>query len=390
MKTTLFQIIFFLVLTNLYGQKTVNKVDFGPFLKKYKKSYYYSDTVKSPFLHIDRDYKVKLSDNPIYFQVKQINLQKPDIKKYPLSYSIIYAGRLISLFEPGIFRCYTVPDLKRDIEYENLINKKTFDYHWILENKLVARSENKFFFLSSDNVWLPYSETVPIKRKSTEIFDYKDKDNISNHSEYYDNNKSKYFEDENYLVFSDCYGEFGGTVYFYNKQLKKVFYTEATCVCNVYKSNNKYMVLSEIGHGFGSCDLKEISNPEKLPEIYLDSIETYYKGIAIGYKDKSGQAKTVFEYYNVQVYSSFNYNGRLLYLLNWAGNENLQLAELKDNTFEILTPPLFNSEVYLHSPLTTNYDGTILINHGHYMTALDREVSFILIRDEHIVKINWD
>lgn len=390
MRTTFYQILFFFVLTKVLGQNTVSKVDFGPFLKKYKKSYYYSDTVKAPFLHIDRDYKVKLSDNPIYFQIKQIKLQKPDTKKYPLSYSVIYSGRLISLFEPGTFRCYTFPDLKRDLEYENIINKKIFSYHWILDNKLVAGSENKYFFLSEDNTWQPYSAPVPIKRKSTEIYDFKDRDSVSRHVEHYDNNKSKYFEDENYLVFSDCYGEFGGTVYFYNKQLKKVFYTEATCVCNVYKSDNKYMVLSELGHGSGSCELKEISNPQKLSEISLGNIESYYKGQAIGYKDKSGQAKVVFDYYNVQVYSSFNYKGRLIYLLDWAGNENLQLAELKNNTFEILTPPLFDKEVYIHSPLTTNHDGTILINHGHYMTALDREVSCIIIRDGLITIINWD
>lgn len=150
------------------------------------------------------------------------------------------------------------------------------------------------------------------------------------------------------------------------------------------------MVLSELGHGSGSCELKEISNPEKLSEIPLDSIETYFKGQAVGYKDQSKHAKTVFDYYSVQVYSSFNYNGRILYLLDWAGGENLQFAELKDNTFEILTPPLFDNEVCVHSPLTTNYDGTILINHGHYMTTLDREVSSILIRDGQVIKINWD
>lgn len=374
MKTTLLQISFFFLVTNLLGQKTDNKVDFGPFLKDFKKSYLYSDTIKLPLLEIGRNYKVKLSDNPIYFDIKKISLRKPDPKKYPLSYTVIYRDRLVSLFEPGIFRCYKIPDLSRDSEFENLLNTKSFSYHWILDGKLVALSDKKCFYFTNENQWKSYSEFIPVI-------------NSSKNSE--DGYKLKHFEDSTYLVFSSCFGEFGGTIYFYNKKQKKIYFTEATCASTVYKADNKFMVLSELGHGEGSCDLKAITDPSKLSETQLDKVDVPFNGQALGYSDRSNHAKVIFDYYSIQTLSSFNSNGHLLYLLLWGGYGYYHLAELNNNVFEIVNP-LFNEENWMHYPVTTDYNGTILINYAHYGTALYREVAYILVRDKEIIKIKWD
>jgi len=350
-----------------YGQidskNTINSVNFDTIIEHFKKENYTMDTIDLPLIHKREAYKILISNNPIALDLKEIALKNPIDSKYPISYSIIYQDKLVSLFEPGTFVCHSVPDLVRDKEFENRINTRKFQYHWLLENKLVGISEGKYYYLNEENNWLDYKDHVPF------------------------NSQPKLFEDTNYISFCDCQGEWGGTVYFYDKITKKTHFTEATCANSILKRDNIYLVLSHLGHGGGSTELKAIASPEKLSSVDINDAANPNKWHTLGYADTSKAAETVFDYYSVLIFSSFVFQNRTLYLVYW--RKETFLAEIVDNEIQIVNP-LFNTKLYTHHPVTTNYDNTILMNLDFYGIVEEREVSCIIIQDNQLIKLDWN
>ena len=344
-------------------------VDFSKIIEHFEKYAKYSeDTIVLPLLHKSKEYRIEISDTPILFDIKEIVLKNPFDKpndryyKYPISFSVIYQNRLISLFEQGEFVCHTIPSMKRDIEFEKVINTKKFEYHWIIGEKLVGRVKDKYYFLNSEYKWTKYDRFIPLK------------------------NQPKLFEDNNYISFCDCHGEWGGTVYFYNKLTEKIYFTEATCANSIIKEN-EYLVLSHLGHMFGSSELKSIGFPDKLSQTDIDKVNTTYKGEALGYTDKSAKSKIVFDYYGIQIFSSFPYQERTIYMVHW--KNRTFLAEIENNVIKIINP-LFNSGLYTHAPITTTYNDIVLMNLDFYGIAREREVSCIIIKDGQLIKLDWN
>lgn len=352
-----------------YGQtkpkqtKAENSVKFDTIIKHFKERNYSQEAIILPLIHQDKDYKIVISDNPIAFDLKEAVLKNPIDGKYPISYSVIYKDKLVSLFEPGTFVCHSIPALTRDTEFENYLNTKKFQYHWLLDNKLVGISGGKYYYLNSENVWLDYTASVPFT------------------------SQPKLFEDNNYISFCDCHGEFGGTVYFYSKTTKKIYFTEATCANSIIKKDNEYLVLSHLGHMMGSTELKAIAYPDKLSLVDLKNTNKTFQGQALGYSDSSKAAKTIFNYYEIQIFSSFTYKSRTIYLVNW--RDETFFAEILNNAIQIVNP-LFNREIHTHDPITTNYDNTILMNLDFYGIAREREVSCIIVKDNQLIKLDWN
>ena len=344
-------------------KQTDNSVKFDIIIKHFKERNYSQDTIRLPLIHQDKDYKIVISDNPIAFDLKETVLKNPIDSKYPISFSIVYQNKLVSLFEPGTFVCYSIPTLSRDTEFEEKLNTKKFQYHWLLDNKLVGLSDGKYYYLNSDNIWLDYTVSVPFT------------------------SQPKLFEDSNYISFCDCQGEWGGTVYFYNKTTKKIYFTEATCANSILKKGNEYLVLSHLGHMMGTTELKAIANPDKLSLVDLKNTNKTFKGQALGYAENSKGAKIIFNYDDIQIFASFTYQGKTIYLVYW--KDETFLAEIKNNAIQIVNP-LFNRELYTHHPVTTNYDNTILMNLDFYGIAKEREVSCIIIKDNQLIKLDWN
>jgi len=327
-------------------------------------------------MHEEDTIKIEISDNPIVFELKEMILERSKNSKYfefPLSFSVIYKNRLVSLFEQEGFICFSIPEMKRDIDFEKKINTKNFQYHWILDNKLVGISNGKYYTLNTENVWVKYTETVPFK------------------------NRPKLFEDSLYIAFCDCHGEWGGTAYFYNKKTKNIHFTEATCAKTIFKKNDTYFILSELGHMIGNTDLKSVLNPSELPiiepknvgKMYID----YYKNgefkssMAWGCLDKSGKSNTVFDYSGMLIFSTFVYQGIEIYMVHC--NERTFFAEIENNSIKIVNP-LFNNDLYTHETVTTNYDKIILINLSTYYGGKELEKSCMLIVDNQLIKVDWN
>ena len=310
----------------------------------------------------DEKYKIEISDTPIWFDIKEMVIKNPFDNKYPVSFSVIYQNKLISLFEQGVFVCHTIPSMKRDIEFEKEINTKKFEYHWIIDGKLVGRTKDKYYFLDTNNEWSKYENFIPLK------------------------NQPKLFEDNNYISFCDCHGEWGGTVYFYNKFTGKIYFTEATCANSILKKD-EYLVLSHLGHMMGSSDLKSIRFPDNLSTTDIAKINKTYEGQALGYTDNSKEYKIVFDYWGIQFFSSFVCQEKTVYMVYW--HDRTFLAEIENNIIKIINP-LFNSELYTHDPITTMYNDIVLMNLDFYGIAGDREVSCIIIKDKQFIKLDWN
>jgi len=353
--------------------KLDKSVDFSKIIEHFEEYAKHSkDTIVLPLLHENKEYRIEISDTPILFDLKEIVIKSPFDKpsdraygmyyKYPISFSVIYQNRLISLFERGEFVCHTIPSMKRDIEFEKEINTKKFEYHWIIDGKLVGRVEDKYYFLDSENKWIKYDRFIPFK------------------------NQPKLFEDNDYISFCNCRGEWGGTVYFYNKLTEKIYFTGATCANSIQKKD-KYLVLSHLAHEGGSSDLRSIEFPDNLSQTDIDEISAISQGELWGHIDKYREYKIVFDYYFILIFSSFPYQGKTIYMVYWYGKTFL--AEIENNVIKIINP-LFNRDLFASRPITTTYNDTVLINLDSYMIAGNREIACVIIKDGQLIKFDWN
>ena len=198
--------------------------------------------------------------------------------------------------------------------------------------------------------------------------------------------RPKLFEDSEFIVFGDCFGEFGGTVYFFDKVTKHIYFTESTCSNSVFKKDGTYFVLSELGHSSNS-EIKLIDNPRKLTRTRKNKINKLQKYQALGYSYKSGAFQKVLDFWNIQLFSTFKYQEKQLYLVGL--NDLIFLAEIIGTEIQIVHP-LFNNDFIIHDPVTNQFGNYILINYSIYGTALEKEVCVIIIDGKKITKVDWN
>jgi hypothetical protein len=323
-----------------------------------------------------KKFKVSVSDNYIEFDTNHIVIKNPyfsdkyenseveknNVKNFPKSFSVIYENSLISLFENGKFACLNLNNFKRNSKLEDKLNTKKFDYHWIIDDKLCGLSGNSIF-LWNGSEWIKSKNNFPLK------------------------NHPKLFEDDRFIVFGDCFGEWGGTIYFFEKSTFKTFFTESTCANSVIKNVNGYDVLAHLGHRNGFTEVKTIPDPTKLTLALPNEIGKTFKGQAIGYMDKSNAFKKKIDFYGIQIFSSFSFKDKILYIVYLS--DLTFIAEIKDNEIEIVNPLFFN-DLYTDDPITNKYGDFILMNLDHYSTGLDREISVLIIDGNKITKLDWN
>ncbi|MDR6969246.1 hypothetical protein J2X31_003273 [Flavobacterium arsenatis] len=321
-------------------------------------------------------FNVSVSDNYIEFDTTHLVIKNPYfsdkhddaeeekdyVKNFPKSFSVIYENSLVTLFENGKFTCFKLENFERNTELENKLNTKKFKYHWIIDNQLGGLSGNSIF-LWNGNKWTKFKENFPLK------------------------NQPKLFEDNQFIVYGECFGEWGGTVYFFEKSSSKTFFTESTCANSVIKTSKGYNVLAHLGHGGGSAEIKTIPYPTKLTLAKPNEIGKSVNGEALGYTDKSSAFEKKLDFYGLQIFSSFDYQDKVLYIVHLS--ELTFIAEIKNNEIEIVNPLFFN-DLYTHDPITNKYGKYTLMNLDHYGTGLNREISVLIIEGNKITKLDWN
>ena len=333
------------------------------------------DSINENSLYKSKDFNVSISKNPINFKVDTLVLKNPyftddfddwdeNYINFPKSFSVIYDENLISLFGNGKFLCHNLKDYSRNKQLENGLNSKKFKYHWVIDGKLYAKSKSILF--SGLHQW------DGAKWESAEIKIPVDEQSIL-------------LSDDKFIVYRKCSGEFGGTIYFFDRQSKETFFTESTCANTVIKKNGQYQILAHLGHMMGTSEIKVIDDPKKLTKAKSNQLRT--KQGSLGYQDKSNEYSKELDLFGIQLFSTFEIENRRLFLANF--NESTFLAEIDGKEIQIVNP-LFNNDKYTHDPITKTYGTYTLINMDHYGTALDREVSVMIIKDNKITLIDWN
>lgn len=332
-----------------------------------------NESVSASSLYKTDEFNLSISEDPIAFDTTHLVIENPyytddfddyddNYINYPVSYSVIYDNALISLFGNGKFVCHSLVNKKRDLSFEQKLNMKKFKYHWMVDDELGAISGNTVY-IWDDNKWNKSNSKFPLKKQP------------------------KLYEDDEFVVFRDCHGEWGGTVYFFDKTSGETFFTESTCTNTVTKRNGKYMVLAHLGHMIGSSEIKSITNPHKLTKAKKREINKTKNGEVLDYTDTSDASKTLLDIYGIQIFSAFEYESRQLYIAHL--NQLTFLAEIEGAEIRMVHP-LFDNEIYTHNPITSAYEKYTLVNLDHYGTALDKEVSVIIIDGKNITKIDWN
>lgn len=360
-----------------------NQLSFEKKLVKYFQEYNWDDVVvtrdslyTSPF---KKKFNVSVSENYIEFDTAHIVIKNPYfsdkyedaeedkdyVKNFPTSFSVIYENSLISLFENGKFACYKLGNYSRDKSLERNLNTKRFIQHWIINGSLYAQSKGIIggLYKWTGNKWKKSNIKLPIKEQSI------------------------LYGDDEFVVFRDCFGEWGGTIYFYEIATKKTYFTESTCANSIIKDKNGYNVLAHLGHGGGSAEIKVIEDPRKLSLVKSNEINKTVNGQALGYSDNSKAFEEKLDFYGVQIFSSFKYENKKLYIVNLS--ELTFIAEIENNQIKIVNP-LFFSDLYTHDPITKQYGDYTLINLDHYGTGLKREITVLIIKQGKITKLDWN
>lgn len=366
---------------SVIGQSTEsdNSVSFEKLIQKFKESWrdpmsgQTDDPIHRKSLYKTKDFNVSISANPIAFDTVHFVISNPyftddfddyddNYINYPVSYSVIYDDNLISLFRNGKFVCHEINQMTRNLDYERKLNTRKFKYHWIINQKLHALAGNSIYVWSNDQ-WIRTKIKIPLE------------------------NQPIIFEDNDFIVFGDCAGEWGGTVYFFDKNSGETYFTESTCTNSVFKLDGSYFVLAHLGHMMGSSEIKSISNPRNLSRAQKGEINKPKDGITLGYTDKSEAYQKFLDLYGIQLFSTFKYTDRQLYMVYL--KELTFLAEIEGAEIKIVHP-LFDKGIYTHDPVTNTYGDYILMNLDFYGTALDKEVSVIIIYQNKIVKVDWN
>ena len=337
-----------------------------------------NDSVSASCLYKTKDFSVSISKKPIFFEIDTHIIKNPfytddfgdwdnNYVNFPVSFSVIYEDNLISLFDNGKFVCHNINDKSRNEKLENELSTKRFKHHWIIGETLYAQS--KSFFFNGLYQW------NGIKWKKSQIKIPVDKQSIL-------------FSDEKFIVYGECSGEFGGTIYFFDRQSKETYFTESTCANTVFKKNGQYQILSHLGHMMGTSEIKIIKDPKKLTKAKKSQLKNRNKRRGnLGYQDKTNAFKKSIDLFGIQLFSTFQIKDKQLFLVHL--NERTFLAEIDGKEIQIVNP-LFNNDKYTHDPITKPNGEYTLINMDFYGIAIDREVSVMIIKDNKITLLDWN
>lgn len=333
------------------------------------------DSINENSLYKSKDFNISISESPINFKIDTLVIKNPyytddfddwdeNYINFPISFSVIYGENLVSLFRNGKFLCHNLNDYSRNKKLEKELNTRKFKYHWVIDGKLYAQSKSILFsglYHWNGVKWENAEIKIPVDEQSILL------------------------SDDKFIVYRKCSGEFGGTIYFFDRQSKETYFTESTCANTVSKKNGQYQILAHLGHMMGTSEIKIIDNPKKLTKAKSNQLKI--KEGSLGYQDKTNEYSKVLDLFGIQLFSTFENNGRKLFLTHF--NERTFLVEINGKEIQIVNP-LFNNDKYTHDPITRTYGNYILINMDFYGIAIDREVSVMIIKDNKITLLDWN
>lgn len=129
-----------------------------------------------------------------------------------------------------------------------------------------------------------------------------------------------FFEDEKYKVTRTCSGEWGGSIWFKNKQGGITRSCEATCPVCVNKLNGKYYVTATLAHLSGFSEILEIDHPDsmrifKMPKPRRIRGKKFVRYVGDSESKSRRGARVLVDSVGILTLGSFPYQGRLYYIV---------------------------------------------------------------------------
>ena len=175
------------------------------------------------------------------------------------------------------------------------------------------------------------------------------------------NKKYEFFEDEKYIVYPFCRGEWGGAIIFKNKLTKTKYICESTCPVAVTKFNNKYIITNTLNHLVGSTEVLEIVNPEKLNKATEEDEKrfTYEKVAQTG-------AKKLIDLYRYTTLYTFVYENKLYHII--AEENETYIAEILDGKF-VKLQMISDKNLWTYTPKILKKEDSVIVTFNDYKNA---------------------
>ena len=154
-----------------------------------------------------------------------------------------------------------------------------------LEKKLNVYKPNYLFTLH-DTVFIGTKNKAYFIDKDFQLIEFKRKERMYG---------ERLYEDSSYFVYGCCAGEWGGSIFFLNKNTKKTYSYFATCASQVLRFKNDYVVCNNLAHLGRSMSFLFVPQPTKLYELTdeklknhcnwyttIDSLKNYWEKSKIG------------------------------------------------------------------------------------------------------------
>ncbi len=144
------------------------------------------------------------------------------------------------------------------------------------------------------------------------------------------------FQDEKYEVWNSCSGEWGGTIYFKNKNNGEIRYAQSTCAVSVNKIGDKYYISNVSTHLYERSSILEIINPEKM-ELTLKLPPFHPEIITREYETQSNLGiKTIADSTGVSILTSFVYKDNLYSIIKNYKNDLITISKVENNKFKTI------------------------------------------------------
>ena len=228
-------------------------------------------------------------------------------------------------------------------------------YYFLSQEDDYSGSEGKYYLTVTDSNYNSIYQTIAPERYHTLQLQVKNDSiivkNTFNEIFYYLNLDSlrwdtinpgiiPIYEDENFRITSNCSGEFGGTIFFNDKNTNLRYEGQAVCASIINKINNVYYLTNFMPHMTGNSHVVEIPDPRKMFQSDASKNERNYSD---GESISRQGMNTLFYLDNPIPIASFVHKNRLLHMCSFQDSITC-IAEFRDNKLRnVLT---LNAHIY--------------------------------------------
>ncbi len=252
------------------------------------------------------DFRINHISIDIEEEIKTVALHNNDIVCYT------YGNRFV-VIDHSYKRKVTVEKQLNKLKIDNLYKRN--DTLWLLKNSK-DESEENWLCLTTDYSVIHVDTPYFLKKTEIPIIE-------------------TLFQDNDFIVYAGCVGEFGGTVFFYDRKSGITYSHPCTCPKQVLYSNGSYYVISALSHIVEHSYIIRISNPRKLfitPQYEFFN-HNWWAGVDSIYKSAYDK-----EYNHVGLNGAKIYGDTLggLIALNYGYMGNLYSILTEDSTYTIM------------------------------------------------------